>query len=272
MKKTQMRLLSLLLTALLCIAAISCSGQNKGTETTTSAEEKTTDIIERETTTGEEATTKEPEEVTTDEITTDIDGDTAGDNLIDGVDPYEKLVKVDGTSADGKTDCYDGRFDFTDYFDEIFMVSGVTYGSLQEAIDDIEGIGGDISIKGQPDIGLCLKVTIPDDGEFYRIYYNLANIDLVFNYGVTYDDDNDPHGYAYYSDLYRLDAVSNLDGTHIFIWTSTEGLAPGYYVMHEGASLDGDTNYRYEYIGTLEEHWPGLPNGEDVSYYEDDLG
>lgn len=274
MKRTFLLVLSLALALILSFSVLSCGGtKDKDQETSdvTTAKEsenttnKETSVETTAQTTVETSTQAETEKETETEHITNAD--TQGEETADpNADPSKTLVKV-GKSADGKTDCYDGRFDFTDYLGEIFNCAGVDYGSLQDAIDAAAGIGGNIGIVNSTDVGLCLKVTIPDDGNFYRFFYNLANIDILFNYGVTYDDDSNPHGYAYYSDIYRLDSIDGLDGTHIYVWSDTEGLAPGYYIMHEGASADGDFNYRYERIGSLEDYWPGLPNGEDVSFY-----
>jgi hypothetical protein len=173
-------------------------------------------------------------------------------------DPYTVPVAV-GTSYDGKTTCYDGRFQHP-Y--ETFSTTLDVYDSIQAAVDDLEGIGGSVSVATYGDVGLCLSVNIPKDGNFYRIYYNYNNCDFVFNYGYTFDDGTG--GYAYYSDLAVLDAISGLDGGYIYCWSDYDELEAGYYQMTWVGDGQGgmERNYNYEKVGELADTWPGLPYGE----------
>lgn len=176
------------------------------------------------------------------------------------VDPRLELVAV-GTSYDGKTTCYDGRYDFG--YTVCTNDGGTRFSSVQDAIDYLEGYGGTIHIE--EDLGVCLKLDIPDDGKFYRIRYNWKNCDFVFNYGMVYDDqvkNNGVIGYAYYSDLHVLDEIGGLDNTYVWMVSAQDYYAPGRYVMRkDGAS----GNYNYNYYRTEDiSKWPGLPSGEHL--------
>ena len=172
--------------------------------------------------------------------------------------PYYNLIQV-GTSYDGKTPCYDGRYDFG--YTICHTEDGKEFSSVQDAIDWIDGLGGRIYMDAAPNV--CLKVDIPQDGAFYRIAYWWLNCDFVMDYGVIYDDQQEKDGivgYAYYSDLYHLDCISGLENTYVWIIKETEGLAPGYYKMLPADASD-ERYYKYDMVAPLDA-WPGLPDGE----------
>lgn len=172
--------------------------------------------------------------------------------------PYYNLIQV-GTSYDGKTPCYDGRYDFG--YTVCHTEDGKEFSSVQDAIDWIEGFGGRIYMDAATNV--CLKVDIPQDGAFYRIAYWWLNCDFVMDYGVIYDDQQEKDGivgYAYYSDLYQLDIIRGLENTYVWIMTETDGFAPGYYKMLPG-TWDSEWNYTYDYVSAPDQ-WPGLPDGE----------
>ena len=177
----------------------------------------------------------------------------------DPENPYYNLTQV-GTAFDGKTPVYDGRYEF----DRVIChtADGMEFYSMQDALDWLEGYGGNIQMDADPNVSL--KLDIPDDGCFYRIAYWWKNCDFVMDYGVIYDDQNKQDGivgYAYYSDLYELDIISGLEGTYVWVIKDTYGLTPGYYRMTENSDSDSELYYGYDLVATLEE-WPGLPNGE----------
>ena len=177
----------------------------------------------------------------------------------DPQNPYYNLIQV-GTAFDGKTPVYDGRYEFDHVI--CHTSDGAEFYSMQDALDWLEGYGGNIQMDADPNI--CLKLDIPDDGCFYRIAYWWKNCDFVMDYGVIYDDQNKQDGivgYAYYSDLYELDIISALEGTYVWVIKDTYGLTPGYYRMTENSDPDSELYYGYDLIATLDE-WPGLPNGE----------
>lgn len=177
----------------------------------------------------------------------------------DPQNPYYNLIQV-GTAFDGQTPVYDGRYEF----DQVICHTsdGAEFYSMQDALDWLEGYGGNIQMDADPNI--CLKLDIPDDGCFYRIAYWWKNCDFVMDYGVIYDDQNKQDGivgYAYYSDLYELDIISGLEGTYVWVIKDTYGLTPGYYKMVENDDPESELYYGYDLVAALEE-WPGLPNGE----------
>ena len=177
----------------------------------------------------------------------------------DPQNPYYNLIQV-GTSFDGKTPVYDGRYEF----DHIICHTsdGAEFYSMQDALDWLEGYGGNIQMDA--DLNVCLKLDIPNDGCFYRIAYWWKNCDFVMDYGIIYDDQNKQDGivgYAYYSDLYELDVISGLENTYIWVVAETHGLMPGYYRIVEKNDYDNDLYYGYDLVATLDQ-WPGLPNGE----------
>ena len=133
---------------------------------------------------------------------------------------------------------------------------------MQEALDWLEGSGGIVTIDRDPNI--CLKVKVPNDGNFYRIGFMWFNVDIVADFGCIYDDQvakDGVMGYCYYSDLARLDAIAGLENTCVWILGECYGLAPGYYRMKLTEKTDGDMRYDYELISPLSA-WPGLPKGE----------
>ena len=232
----------------------------------------------------EEATEAPTEEATTEDITTEeatesptdapsIDGGSHIDpdkkyredwDENDPNNPYYNLIPV-GTSYDGKTTAYDGRYDFG------YMIcqtsDGQPFFSVQEAIWHLEDMGGgSILMKDHTDV--CLKLEIPEDFCDYRIYFQFLNVDFVFNYGNIYDDctpnGEDIHGYAYYADLYALDAIGGLGETKIWMIGGNEGFDnPGCYLIIDEYNPDPDYyyNYQYDMAGNFDE-WPGLPYGE----------
>ena len=135
---------------------------------------------------------------------------------------------------------------------------------VQDAVDYLaQEYGGRIYMEAAPDV--CLKVDIPDDGNFYRIAYWWLNCDFVMDFGVIYDDQNEQNGvvgYAYYSDLYELDVIPGLEGTYVWVLNDTYGLMPGYYKMTV-SETSPELYYDYELVAMLDE-WPGLPLGEKL--------
>ena len=237
-------------------------------EDTTAQTTKTTTAMETEVPT--EKATEEPAESsaedTTEEITEEVTEEEESHRPTredwdenDPQNPYYNLIQV-GTAFDGKTPVYDGRYEFDHVI--CHTSDGAEFYSMQDALDWLEGYGGNIQMDADPNI--CLKLDIPDDGCFYRIAYWWKNCDFVMDYGVIYDDQNKKDGivgYAYYSDLYELDIISGLEGTYVWVIKDTYGLTPGYYRMTENSDPDSELYYGYDLIATLDE-WPGLPNGE----------
>ena len=213
-----------------------------------------------------ETTAEETTVVITEEVTEDVTEEaethrpTREDwEADDPQNPYCNLIQV-GTSFDGKTPVYDGRYEF-DYV-ICHTSDGAEFYSMQDALDWLEGYGGNIQMDADPNV--CLKLDIPDDGGFYRIAYWWKNCDFVMDYGIIYDDQNKQDGivgYAYYSDLYELDIISGLENTYVWVISETYGLAPGYYRMVENDDPDSNLYYGYDLVATLDQ-WPGLPNGE----------
>ena len=142
----------------------------------------------------------------------------------DPQNPYYNLIQV-GTAFDGKTPVYDGRYEFDHVI--CHTSDGAEFYSMQDALDWLEGYGGNIQMDADPNV--CLKLDIPDDGCFYRIAYWWKNCDFVMDYGVIYDDQNKQDGivgYAYYSDLYELDIISGLEGTYVWVIKIPTALPP----------------------------------------------
>ncbi len=184
----------------------------------------------------------------------------------DPENPFNNLIPV-GTSYDGKTTAYDGRYDFG--YAICQTNDGEYFYSVQEAIYHLEDIGGGaVHMREHTDI--CLSLWIPDDYCDYRLYYEFKNVDFIFNYGNVYDDctpnGEGINGYAYYADLYVLDSISGLGDTKIWMIGGNEGFEdqdPGCYLIIDEYSEDPDYFYMYQYV--LEsniEAWPGLPLGE----------
>ena len=209
-----------------------------------------------------EETTEEPSEEVTEVPTEELESHrpNRGDwEKNDPQNPYYNLVQV-GTSYDGKTPVYDGRYEF-DYV-ICHTSDGAQFYSMQDALDWLEGYGGNIQMDADPNV--CLKLDIPDDGCFYRIAYWWKNCDFVMDYGIIYDDQNDKNGvvgYAYYSDLNELDKIPGLENTYIWVVADTYDMIPGYYRIVTNDDPDSELYYGYDLVEMLDQ-WPGLPNGE----------
>ena len=240
--------------------------------TDTQKEQETTALVTEQETTQEETTQAPTEQLTTEaestQTQTETEAETESQALSredwdkdDPANPYYNLIEV-GTSYDGKTPCYDGRYDFG--YPICHVEDGTKFNSLQDAVDYLaQEYGGRIYMEAAPDV--CLKVDIPDDGNFYRIAYWWLNCDFVMDFGVIYDDQNEQNGvvgYAYYSDLYELDVIPGLEGTYVWVLNDTYGLMPGYYKMTV-SETSPELYYDYELIAMLDE-WPGLPLGEKL--------
>ncbi|MBP3571613.1 MAG: PT domain-containing protein [Clostridia bacterium] len=274
----------LTLCLLLTFAACDKTGDPPANDTT--AETPTDAPTEAPTDAPTEAPTEEPTEAPTDapteeptEAPTDASDDqpTEGSGTIDITkkyredwddddpnNPFYNLIPV-GTSYDGKTTAYDGRYDFG--YAICQTNDGEYFYSVQEAVYHLEDIGGG-SIHMREHTDICLALWIPEDFCDYRLYYEFKNVDFIFNYGNVYDD-NTPngegiHGYAYYADLYILDSINGLGDTFIWMIGGNEGFdEPGRYLMIDEYNEDPDYLYLYQYV--LEsnlEAWPGLPVGE----------
>ena len=268
MKTTRIGLLLLSLLLLLALTLAACDSGDTTTDTTTDTTVEDTTAAPTEAPT-EADTTEAPTEAPTDPETTEAPTeaeeieshrptrkDWAED---DPQNPYYNLIEV-GTSYDGKTPCYDGRYDFG--YTVCYTDDGIEFSSVQDAVDWLVEYGGNIAMVDNTNV--CLKLDIPEDGCFYRLAFNWLNCDFVMNYGVIYDDQNEKDGvvgYAYYSDLYKLDAIQGLEGTYVWIVEETLGMAPGRYVLALNDDPDSELYYAYDFVASLEE-WPGLPNGE----------
>lgn len=275
-----------LLTLCLLITFAACDKTGDPPVDVTTAETPTDAPTEAPTETPTEAPTEEPTEAPTDAPTeepTEAPTDAPDDQPIEGngtIDitkkyredwddddpnnPFYNLIPV-GTSYDGKTTAYDGRYDFG--YAICQTNDGEYFYSVQEAIYHLEEIGGG-SVHMREHTDICLALWIPQDFCDYRLYYNFKNVDFTFNYGNIYDD-NTPNGegingYAYYADLYILDSFGGLGDTYIWMIGGNEGIEePGRYLMIDEYSEDPDYLYLYQYV--LEsnlEAWPGLPIGE----------
>ncbi len=266
-------ILTLALVALLAFTACNEEAPDGKTEAPTAAptEATTDEPTEAPTDAPTEAPTAAPTDAPTDPATdapTEAPTEAESERLYredwdphDPNNPYLNLIEV-GTSYDGKTTCYDGRYDFG-Y--TVCMANGVEYSSVQDAIDDLEYIGGDISIRA--DLNICLKLYIPDDECFYRIFFEFKNVDFVFNRGMIYDDckpnDDGVRGFAYYSDLETLDGIMGLDNTWVWIIAPYDRFEPGRYVMIDEVVEDEDWWYMYNYqLDRGIDSWEGLPHGE----------
>lgn len=182
----------------------------------------------------------------------------------DPENPYDNLIPV-GKSYDGKTTCYDGRYDFG--YAVCQTHDGQYFYSFQEAVNHLEEMGGG-HINVQADVNICLYLDIPDEGD-YRLYYMFKNVDFVFDHGNVYDDcqpnaeKNDYIGYAYYSELDVLDNIGGLGATCIWMLDGDEFSGPGRYLLVDEYSEDPDYYYYYQYeMDKLMKEWPGLPAGE----------
>lgn len=262
-----MKRINMIAVCLACLLAActlsACTDTQKEQETTAESIEQVTQVTTQEETTEDhtEQQTTEPES-TQEEIETESQALSREDwDKDDPANPYYNLIEV-GTSYDGKTPCYDGRYDFG--FPICHVEDGTKFNSLQDAVDYLaQEYGGRIYMEAAPDV--CLKVDIPDDGNFYRIAYWWLNCDFVMDFGVIYDDQNEQNGvvgYAYYSDLYELDVIPGLEGTYVWVLNDTYGLMPGYYKMTV-SETSPELYYDYELVAMLDE-WPGLPLGEKL--------
>ena len=262
-----MKRINMLAVCLACLLAActlsACTDKQKEQETTAETTAQVTEVTTQEETTEDhtEQQTTEPES-TQDETETESQALSREDwDKDDPANPYYNLIEV-GTSYDGKTPCYDGRYDFG--YPICHVEDGTKFNSLQDAVDYLaQEYGGRIYMEAAPDV--CLKVDIPDDGNFYRIAYWWLNCDFVMDFGVIYDDQNEQNGvvgYAYYSDLYELDVIPGLEGTYVWVLNDTCGLMPGYYKMTV-SETSPELYYDYELVAMLDE-WPGLPLGEKL--------
>ena len=262
-----MKRINMLAVCLACLLAActlsACTDTHKEQETTAETTAQVTEV-----TTQEETPEDHTEQQTTEPESTQEETETESQALSredwdkdDPANPYYNLIEV-GTSYDGKTPCYDGRYDFG--YPICHVEDGTKFNSLQDAVDYLaQEYGGRIYMDAAP--GVCLKVDIPDDGNFYRIAYWWLNCDFVMDFGVIYDDQNEQNGvvgYAYYSDLYELDVIPGLEGTYVWVLNDTYGLMPGYYKMTV-SETSPELYYDYELIAMLDE-WPGLPLGEKL--------
>ena len=267
MKTTRIGLLLLSLLLLLALTLAACDSGDTTTDTT--VEDTTAAPTEAPTEPDTEAPTEAPTDPETTEAPTEAPTepeeteshlptreDWAED---DPQNPYYNLIEV-GTSYDGKTPCYDGRYDFG--YTVCYTDDGMDFSCVQDAVDWIVEYGGNIAMVDNTNV--CLKLDIPEDDYFYRLAFNWLNCDFVMNYGVIYDDQNEKDGivgYAYYSDLYKLDVIQGLEGTYVWIVEETLGMAPGRYMLSLNDDPDSELYYAYDFVASLEE-WPGLPNGE----------
>lgn len=262
-----MKRINMIAVCLVCLLAAcmlsACTDTHKEQETTA---ETTAQVTEE--TTPEQTTEAPTEPPTTQAESMQAETETESQALSredwdkdDPANPYYNLIEV-GTSYDGKTPCYDGRYDFG--YPICHVEDGTKFNSLQDAVDYLaQEYGGRIYMEAAPDV--CLKVDIPDDGNFYRIAYWWLNCDFVMDFGVIYDDQNEQNGvvgYAYYSDLYELDIIPGLEGTYVWVLNDTYGLMPGYYKMTV-SETSPELYYDYELVAMLDE-WPGLPLGEKL--------
>ena len=259
---SKIRALSLILCALLVLAFAACDKGN--TEEQTTPEPTTEQMTEAPT---EEPTTQE---ITTEQVTTEPETEletevTAGRDQFDKDDPnnpYYNLIAV-GTSMDGMTTCYDGRYDFG--YTVCVTDDGEEFSCIQDAIDYLAEWGGGV-ISMTDSTNVCLYLNIPQDGCFYRLAYNWHNVDFVFDHGAIYDDctiTDGVAGYAYYSDLYELDVYSNLEGTYVWVLAELEGLTPGRHLITDTPDPDSLFSYGYEKSEEAFE-WPGLPRAEKL--------
>ncbi len=250
--------------------ALSACTEDAGTPTDTTASETTAaDTTAADTTaepTAEETTAAEPESETDTEPATEEDtGPHYREDWDDDdpANPFYNLIEV-GTSYDGETPCYDGRYDFGR---EVAKTNdGMTFYSVQEAIDHMVEIGG-TSVSMIDSTNVCLKLDLPKDDMSYRIYYEFKNVDFVIDHGVIYDDcnpnANGVNGYCYYSSLDTLDSIMGLDGTCIWNLAAFDTFEVSRYQMVDEYVDNDEWYYLYNYVLTDGiSNWPGLPEGE----------
>lgn len=268
-----------LLAFCLLVTMMSCGGSQTSEENTvtneTLAEASTDAETDASVEAGTEAKTEAVTEAPTEKVTeAPTEADTEPPEEVkkyredwdedDPENPYYNLIPV-GKSYDGKTTCYDGRYDFG--YAVCQTNDGEYFFSVQEAVYHLEDVGGG-SIHMRENTDICLALDIPQDYCDYRLYFEFKNCDFVFNYGNIYDDstpnDEGINGYAYYADLYVLDGISNLGDTHIWMIGGNEGFdEPGCYLMIDEFNDDPEYYYMYQYV--LDKNldtWPGLPLGE----------
>ncbi len=233
-------------------------------DTTVEATETATDPATEETTAAEPDS--EPESVTEPETEEDTGPHYREDwDDDDPNNPFYNLIEV-GTSYDGETPCYDGRYDFGR---EVAKTNdGMTFYSVQEAIDHMVEIGG-TSVSMIDSTNICLKLDVPKDDMSYRIFYEFKNVDFVIDHGVIYDDckpnADGVNGYCYYSLLDVLDSIPNLAGTCIWNLSAFEKFEIGRYQIVNEIVDDEDWYYIYNYILTDDiTDWPGLPQGDSA--------
>lgn len=266
-----------LLTAALLLTATACGPSTVPNDTlpdTTAAIGTTEDVTEAPTEAPTEMVTEAPTEAPETEAPTENEEETVDTSDVkkyredwdenEPENPFYNLIPV-GKSYDGKTTCYDGRYDFG--YAVCQTNDGEYFYSVQEAVWHIEDLGGG-SIHMRENTDICLYIEMPDDGCDYRLFYEFKNVDFVFNFGQVYDDCSPNaegiHGYAYYADLYVLDGFANLGETNIWILEGNEDFPePGRYLMIDELSEDPDYWYIYQYVqdGNLND-WIGLPLGE----------
>ena len=279
MKPKRILVVLLSLCVLLSLAACDQTGDPPVDDTTV---ETPTDAPTEEATTAaptdaptEEVTTEEPTEEPTEAPTGEpsLGGSSHIDpnkkyrddwDENDPANPFYNLIPV-GTSYDGKTTAYDGRYDFG--YAICRTSDGEYFYSVQEAVWHLEDMGGG-SILMTEHTDICLALEFPQDFCDYRLYFQFLNVDFIFNYGNIYDDCTPNaegiNGYAYYADLYMLDSIGGLGDTKIWMIGGNEGFdESGCYVIIDEYNDDPDYYYNYQYV--LEsniEAWPGLPVGE----------
>lgn len=281
MKRTHT--LAILLTLFLLLLSFAACDQSGDTPVTT-AEPATTEAPTEEVTAAPteaptEETTEAPTEETTEAPTEPAEPDETNEEATSPIDPAKKyredwedddpenpfynLIPV-GKSYDGKTTCYDGRYDFG--YAVAQTSDGQYFYSVQEAVWHIEEMGGG-SIHMREHTDICLYIEMPDDYCDYRLFYEFKNVDFVFNFGQVYDDCTPNaegiNGYAYYSDLFILDGFNNLGDTNVWIIKNEEFTEPGRYLMIDEFNDDPEYWFLYQYVqdGNLSD-WPGLPLGE----------
>ena len=278
MKAKHILVTLLTLCLLLTFAACDETGDPPVDDTTAPVTDAPTEAPTEETTEAptEEETTEAPTEETT-EAPAEDEPSLGGNGHIDPNkkyrddwdeddpnNPFYNLIPV-GTSYDGKTTAYDGRYDFG--YAICRTSDGEYFYSVQEAVWHLEDNGGG-SILMTEHTDICLALEFPQDFCDYRLYFQFLNVDFIFNYGNIYDDCTPNaegiNGYAYYADLYMLDSIGGLGDTKIWMIGGNEGFdESGCYVIIDEYNDDPDYYYNYQYV--LEsniEAWPGLPVGE----------
>lgn len=286
MKKT---LVAIVVSLVLSMSLTACVGSGVQTDTTVDTPDNVT-TVENETTGGAatESTTAQATEDDTAQSTEDAtDSSTEGESEStdtaekkypedwdddDPTNPYNNLIPV-GTSYDGKTISYDGRYSFYDFICK--TQDGQMFFSVQEAIYYLETIGGGY-VNMIDDTNVCLNLVIPNDGNTYQVSYDYYNCDFTFNYGVIFDDNisvtpEGPYGYRYYNKLEQIDSNAGIPEVipECFVWVVADSddwkLTAGCYHVNFDGSEDPD----YPFIFMYEPYsglntWLGLPKGESL--------